>query len=121
MENSTEFYKRCVKQLLTGYESLTTGDSRIELIFDDERMRYMAVWVGWQKYRRIHQCAVHIDICNGQILIQWNDTEDLIDEMLTDMGIPKTAICLAMIPPNIRAYTDEYPNYRELFPEKKAA
>jgi hypothetical protein len=43
MENSRKFYQQCVKQLLSEYESLKTHDSHIELIFDDERMRYMAV------------------------------------------------------------------------------
>lgn len=108
MENSRQFYQQCVKQLLSEYESLKTEDSHIELIFDDERRHYMAVWLGWQNQKRIHQCAVHIDIHDDLIVIQWNDTEDLLDEELIKMGIPKERICLEVIPPEVRAYTDEY-------------
>ena len=114
METPREFYQRCVKQLLSEYETLKTDDSAIELIFDDERMRYMAIWIGWQQSKRIHQCAVHIDICDDQVIIQWNDTEDLLDEDLINMGIPTHHICLGMIPPDVRAYNEQQR-------EKKAA
>ncbi len=53
MENTIEFYKSCIKQLLSRYESLKTDHADIELIFDDERRRYMATWVGWEQYKRI--------------------------------------------------------------------
>jgi hypothetical protein len=46
MENTVEFYKSCIKQLLSRYESLKTDNTHIELIFDDKRMRYMADWMG---------------------------------------------------------------------------
>lgn len=98
MENTIEFYKNCIKQLLCEYESLKTDNACIELIFDDKRMRYMATWVGWEQDKRIHQCAVHIDICDEKVLIQWNDTEDQIDQNLIEMGIPKNKISLGMIP-----------------------
>jgi len=96
-----------VKRLLASYESLRTDNSHIELVFDDERMRYMAVWVGWQKHRRIHQCAVHIDICDGNVVIQWNDMEDMPDEELAEMGIPKSHIRSEIIPPEVRLRSEK--------------
>ena len=107
MENSEKFYRECVKRLLASYESLRTDNSHIELVFDDERMRYMAVWVGWQKHRRIHQCAVHIDICDGNVVIQWNDMEDMPDEELAEMGIPKSHIRSEIIPPEVRLRSEK--------------
>lgn len=50
MENTIEFYKSCIKKLLCEYESLKTDNACIELIFDDNRMRYMATWVGWANF-----------------------------------------------------------------------
>lgn len=107
METSEEFYRQCVKKFLASYESLKTNDSQIELIFDDVRMRYMAVWVGWQKHKRIHECAVHIDISDGDVVIQRNDTEDMLDEELVKMGIPKSRIRSEIIPPEARFYLEE--------------
>ncbi len=111
MENSRKFYQQCVKQLLSEYEALKTHDSHIELIFDAERMRYMALWIGWRNQKRIHQCAIHINIRNDQIEIQWNDTEELLDEELIKMGIPQDHIRLETIPPEARAYATEHTSY----------
>jgi XisI protein len=116
MDNTISFYKQCVKKLLCQYEDLKDGDSQIELIFDDERMRYMAVWVGWYKYKRIHECAVHIDIVAGnsavvgdshRIIIQRNDTEDSIVAQLVEMGISQNNISLSFIHPAHRGYAEQ--------------
>ena len=82
METPREFYKQCVKQLLAEYETLKSDDATIELIFDDEHQHYMAYRVGWFKHKRIHFCLVHIDICDDMVIIQANNTEDMIDEEL---------------------------------------
>ncbi|MEN8217509.1 MAG: XisI protein [Pseudomonadota bacterium] len=99
MENAVGFYQSCIKQLLSEYESLKTDNASIELICDDNRKRYLATWVGWKQDKRIHQCAVHIDIIDAKVVIQWNDTEDQIAHDLIEMGIPKDRINLGMIPP----------------------
>jgi len=112
MENTLEFYKTCIKRLLSAYQALKTEYSEVELIFDDERMHYIAVRVGWRKHKRIHLCLVHIDICNGMIVIQANNTEDLIDVELSDMGIPKEIICLGLLPPDVRIHI--FPTRQEL-------
>ena len=41
MDNTIDFYRQCVKKILCEYEYLKDEDSQIELIFDDERMRYI--------------------------------------------------------------------------------
>lgn len=105
MEESITFYQHCIKALLSEYEDLQTEDAHMEVIFDDDRMRYMAVWVGWWKSKRIHQCAIHIDICDEMVVIQCNDTEDLIGTELVNMGIPKENIYLGFLPPETQAYT----------------
>jgi XisI protein len=106
VENSLEFYQQCVKQLLSQYESLKDEDSKIELIFDDERMHYMAVWVGWHEYKRIHQCAVHIDIVGDRIFIECNDTEDPLVAELVEMGVSQDSICLSFIHPKKLEYVE---------------
>lgn len=102
METPVAFYQRCIKHILSEYGTLKTDDSETELIFDDERMRYLVMWLGWRGHKRIHECAIHIDIVDEQIVIQWNDTEELLDETLIAMGVPKTAICLGTLPAELR-------------------
>ena len=109
MGKTVEDYKRCVKQLLSAYESLHTERSQVDLLFDDERMHYMAVRVGWANRKRLHLCLVHIDICDDMIVIQCNNTEDLIATELEEMGIPRHKISLGFLPPEVRmlVYQDE--------------
>ncbi|MEZ4620546.1 MAG: XisI protein [Caldilineaceae bacterium] len=107
MDKKIENYKKCVRDLLLPYESLRTERSKVELIFDNERMRYMAVRVGWADRKRLHLCLVHIDICDGKIIIQCNNTEDLIITELEEMGVPRQDICSGFLPPEVRAIADQ--------------
>ncbi len=106
MDKKVEQYKNCVKNLLLPYESLRTERSKVELIFDDERMRYMAVRVGWADRKRLHPCLVHIDIYDGKIIVQCNNTEDLLISALEEMGVPRPHICSGFLPPEVRALAD---------------
>lgn len=49
MEKTIEFYKSCIKKLLSAYELLKTEWSEVELIFDDERMRYVEMGIPKEK------------------------------------------------------------------------
>lgn len=114
MDKKVEFYKDCVKELLSRNESLHTKRSQVELIFDDERMRYMAVRVGWTGRKRLHLCLVHIDICDDKITIQCNNTEDLLIPELEEMGVPRQDICSGFLPPELRAIADQPDRQPEL-------
>ena len=104
MDNTLEKYKTGIKKVLSAYQELKTDSTDVELLFDDERLRYMAMRVGWQKQKRIHLCLVHIDICDGLIVIKANNTEDEIDVELVEAGIPREKICLGWLPLDVRAY-----------------
>ena len=98
METSITFYQRCIKQLLSEYESLQTDQLSTELIFDDERKHYLVMWMGWNGHKRIHECAIHLNIVDDKIIIQWNDTEELLEDSLVSLGIPKQDIIVGTIP-----------------------
>ena len=104
MENTIVFYQQCIKSLLRRYEALKTNYSRAEAIFDDEHGRYLVVWIGWMKSKRIYQSAIHIEICEHEIVIQCNDTEDLLVTELVEMGIPQEKIRLGFVSPEAQAY-----------------
>lgn len=106
-EPKIEFYKERIKQLLSRYESLTTEHSSVELLFDDQRTRYIALRLGWSGQKRIHLCLVHIDICNEKVVIQCNNTEDLVINELEEMGIPREQICSGFLPPEVRSLVED--------------
>ncbi len=104
---SLENYRKIVKQLLTEYAQIPASDNEVqnETIFDSENDRYMLLSLGWSKGRRIHHCVMHIDIIDGQVWIQANNTDRLIAEELAAAGIPPEAIVLGLQPPEVRRYT----------------
>ena len=105
MEKDVAFYKQCIKQLLSRYEALTTDQSQVELLFDDDQMRYMAIRLGWFKQRRLHLCLVHVDICDNKVVIQANNTEDMVATELVELGIPPEKIQLGFLPPGLQAFS----------------
>jgi hypothetical protein len=102
MASKIDFYKRCIKQLLAEYESFKSPCPHVELLFDDERMSYMAVRVGWLKDKHLHLCLVHIDILDDTLVVQCNNTENLVVTQLVEMGIPREKISCGFIPPEAR-------------------
>lgn len=105
MDNALEKYKAGIKKVLSAYQELKTDSTDVELLFDDERLRYMAVRVGWHKQKRIHLCLIHIDVREGSVIIQANNTEDEIDAELVEADIPREKICFGWLPPEAQALT----------------
>ena len=100
-------YRKIVKQLLTEYAEIPVFDSGIqnEIIFNLENDRYMLINIGWFNEQCIHYCVIHIDIIDGQVWIQANNTDRLIAEELVAAGIPAESIVLGLQPPDVRPYT----------------
>ncbi len=105
--DSLNNYRKLVKQLVTEYAELPVFDNGTQnvTIFDVENDRYMFINIGWSKEGRIHHCVIHIDIIDGQVWIQANNTDRLIAEELVAAGIPPESIVLGLQPPDVRPYT----------------
>ena len=61
--------------------------------------------LGWNEHRRIYNCILHLEIKNGQIWIQRNQTDIKIAEKLVEIGIPKQDIILGLQPVYVREDT----------------
>ncbi|MDY6804797.1 MAG: XisI protein [Cyanobacteriota bacterium] len=96
-----------LKQLLTEYAQIPTYDSELEYItiFDLKSDRYMLISIGWYRDRRVHDCIMHLDIIDGQIWIQANNTDRYLAEELVAAGIPPQSIVLGLQPPEVRKFT----------------
>ena len=105
--NSLNNNCKLVKQLLTEYAEIPVFDrgTKNEIIFDLENDRYMLINIGWFNEQRIHHCVIHIDIIDGQVWIQANNTDRLIAEELVAAGLPAKSIVLGLQPPDVRPYT----------------
>lgn len=103
-----EHYRHCIQKLLKEKSKAKpiNGEVEVETIFDKECDRYLTVTLGWDEYRRIYNCTIHLDIKDGKIWIQRNQTDRKIADELVEMGVLREDIVLGLQPPYIREYTD---------------
>lgn len=101
-------YRRIIENVLTGYTRIpyAYGQMQSKTVFDRESDSYMLVTMGWDGVKRIHGCLVHVEIVNGKVWIQRDDTEYGIAYELEEAGIPKDHIVLGFQTPDVRQYTE---------------
>ena len=81
------------------------GDIETEVVFDLDRDRYLLIDLGWQEHQRIYNCTIHLEIKDGKIWIQRNQTDRPIADVLIAMGVAKEDVVLGLQPAYIREYT----------------
>lgn len=101
-----EKYREIILRVLGEYTEIPPayGEMVDEIIVDRETDRYLWMTRGYQKSKRIHACIVRIDIIDGKLWIQQDNTEGIAPE-LERYGIPKEHIVLGFHPVDIRPYT----------------
>ncbi|MCF4967844.1 XisI protein [Nostoc sp. CMAA1605] len=100
-------YRHIIKAVLIPYTRIPYSYAAIECktVFDCENDSYLLITIGWDGVKRIHGCLVHIDIIDGKVWVQRDDTEDGVTYELEAAGIPKDKIVLGFHPQNVRQYT----------------
>ncbi|TGO02396.1 FdxN element excision controlling factor protein [Candidatus Thiomargarita nelsonii] len=106
--DTLENYCQIIQKVLAQYTKISYAnvDVQNEAIFDQTNDRYCVISGGWDEVRRIHGCLIHIDVINGKVWIQRDDTEDGIAYELENAGIPKSSIVLGFKNPDVRQYTE---------------
>lgn len=84
---------------------LATSGTRRQIMMDDERGHYQVLSIGWQGLERTFDVMLHLDLKDGLIWIQVDNTEPGIADALLEQGIPKEQIVLAFHAPFKRPYT----------------
>lgn len=100
-------YRQIIRQVLAPIEHrrYAHGNFQNEAVFDRDRDRYLIMSAGWDGYRRVHGCLIHLDIIDGKVWVQRDGTEDGIALELVQAGIPKEDIVLAFHEPAARKHT----------------
>lgn len=107
MENP-EIYRNVIQSLLADYAAIPIANGEIECytVFDTQQDHYQVMTVGWDGYRRVYGCVLHIDIKDDKIWIQQNMTEMKVAQELVNRGIKKESIVLGFQVPEVRQYTE---------------
>ena len=105
--DSIETYRRIIRETLIPYTRIPYSNSDVlcRTVFDRNSDTYLLLTLGWGQARRIHGCLVHIDIIDGKVWIQRDDTEEGVTPELVAAGIPKEHIVLGFHPPEVRPHT----------------
>jgi hypothetical protein len=101
-------YRQIIRETLLPYSKdhyVGSLDIRNEVIFDKENDHYLVVTMGWEKDTPVRDCIFHIDIINGKIWIQEDNSDSDIASILIDEGIPKSEIVLGFQPPSMRRFS----------------
>ena len=101
-------YADIVEQVLDVYTKIpyAHGHLTCEAIYDRPRNRFVLMTLGWDDDERVHHPLVHVDIIDGKLWIQADNTEHGIAPELVQAGIPKSDIVLAFRPPDVRQHTE---------------
>jgi len=101
-------YADIIEKVLDVYTKMpyAHGELTCEAIFDRPRGRFVLITLGWDDDERVHQPLVHIDIINGKLWIQADNTEHGVAPELAQAGIPKLHIVLGFRPPEVRQHTE---------------
>jgi XisI protein len=100
-------YRNIIKTFLEEsiVESSNDPNFETQLICDRERDHYQVVSLGWQGHRRFYSVLIHLDIKDGKVWIQRNDTDRLIAQELMALGVAREDIILGLQPAYARADT----------------
>ncbi len=104
-----ERFKKIIREVLLPYSKIKYkfGQYENETVFDEENSRYLVISQGLDhRGIRHHSCLLHLEIINGKIWIQKDNTEDGIATDLLKAGIKKSEIVLGFHEPKIRQYTE---------------
>ncbi len=101
-------YRKIIHMVLSEHVNIPYLNKEItkELIVDEKNDRYLVVSIGWDNERRVHGCLIHIDIIDGKIWIQKDNTDSAIARELEKAGIPKKEIVLGFYDPSVRQHTE---------------
>jgi hypothetical protein len=66
----------------------------------------MLLDIGWYGHEYIHHTPIHVDIIDGKIWVQYDDSEEGIATDLLAAGVPRQDIVLGFRPPELRQYTE---------------
>lgn len=100
-------YRNIAQSLLADYATIPIANGAIDCytVFDIKQDHYQVMNVGWDGYRRVYGCVLHLDIKEGKIWVQQNMTEMRVAQELMDRGVKKEDIVLGFQAPEMREYT----------------
>ena len=101
-------YRNIIQDIMTPYSEVHYAGSpglSNQVIFDTKNDHYLVVTIGWEGEQSVRDCVFHVDIIEGKIWIQEDNTDEDLCTMLVESGIPKSDIVLGFQSPSMRRFS----------------
>ena len=104
---TVDTYRHIIATVLSEYTRIpyAYGDLQCKAVFDRKNDHYLLVTLGWDNGIRVYSVLVHIDLMDGKVWIQQDNTEEGVATELVQAGIPSDCIVLGFQPAELRKYT----------------
>ncbi len=100
-------YRQVITSVLRDLADMRAHDQIETLaLFDPLTDNYLVLDAGWHGVQRIHQIMAHLRICNGNIWVEADNTDQELVQQLLNAGVAKEAIVLAFYSPQKRPFTE---------------
>ncbi len=112
LKNKIDTYQKVlatyIQDLANDYNNALGNDLTYQAIIDLTNNHFQLVRIGWHQDRFLYSVLIHLDINpeTGNIWVQQNNTEILLDEDLEKKGIPKNHFVLGFRPAYMRPFSD---------------
>lgn len=101
-----EISERILTELVAITERCADPNLRDKTIFDRRSDNYLILREGWVGPRHINLNVVHLEIINGKVWVQVDNTDQAVARKLHQAGIPKSDIVLGFQPATVRPHTE---------------
>ncbi|MGH9833419.1 MAG: XisI protein [Blastocatellia bacterium] len=101
-------YRETIERVINEVLQITpsTDETQYKAMFDRGHDRYAMIAVGWEGPQRVLDIIIYLEIINGKVWLQADNTDLAIARDLERAGISKHEIVLGMHPPDVRPYTE---------------
>ena len=108
IKKNQEAVSKYIQNLAKEYNQALGNKLAYQSIIDTKNNHFQLVKMGWSNDSFIYRVLLHFDINykTGNIWIQQNNTEILIEEDLKKFDVPKTNLVLGFRPESMRKYSD---------------
>ena len=108
VSEKTVRYRQMIQDLLTRLAVIPNLEPDVQdhVIFDRQNDSYAEIAEGWDGEERIHQIVAHLEIINGKIWIQADNTDLVIAREMETSGVPRSDIVLGFRPASVRAESE---------------
>lgn len=105
---STAEMQQAIERLFTEWRALPGPESTFEIVAvcDRERDRYVLLEAGWDGKERVHSLLADLEIRDGKVWVQADNTDRPFADALVRLGIPHRQIVLGFRSPERRAVSD---------------